>query len=259
MITSLKNDRVRLVQALQNRRRIRQRERSFVIEGVRLCEEAARADVLPHFVFYTPDAKDNPRALALLETWEEAGVDSLQVSQPVMEACSDTETPQGVLAVVSMPALPPPAQPTMTLILDRLRDPGNLGTILRTALAAGVSQVLIAPGTVDATNPKVVRAGMGAHFRLPVATTDWQGISEAVEGQQVYLASAAGETLYTDVDWLQPAALVIGGEARGASKRAHMFSSAEIAIPLCGDVESLNAAMATAVILFEAMRQRRIR
>ncbi|HIE38723.1 MAG TPA: RNA methyltransferase [Anaerolineales bacterium] len=258
MITSLKNDKVRLVRALQRRRRVRQRERCFVIEGVRLGEEATEAGVLPHFAFYTSEIQESLRVAALLKSWREAGVPCIEVSRPVMEACSDTEAPQGLLAVVPIPDLPRPARPTLTLILDRLRDPGNMGTILRTALAAGVEQALIPPGTVDATNPKVVRAGMGAHFRLPLVTMDWDRIPQAVAGCRVYLAAARGTVPYTEVDWTESVALVVGGEAAGAGKRAHALADAEVTIPLAEGVESLNAAVAAAVILFEAVRQRRM-
>ncbi len=257
MITSLKNDRVRLVRALQERRRIRQRERRFVVEGVRLCQEAAQAGARPHFVFYTARIREDSRGQALLMAWQEAGVLCEEVSEEVMAACSDTETPQGILAVIPLPALSPPAHPTLTLILDRLRDPGNLGTILRTALAAGAEGVLLASGTVDATNPKAVRAGMGAHFRLPMVAMDWDEIARAVAGCRVYLADARGDALYTNVDWTGRVALIIGGEAAGVGSRARALAETTVAIPLAGGVESLNVAAAAAVLLFEAARQRR--
>jgi TrmH family RNA methyltransferase len=187
----------------------------------------------------------------------EAGVVCEEVSQAVMNACSGTETPQGLLAVVPIPDLPRPERPTLTLILDRLRDPGNLGTLLRTALAAGVDHVLVAPGTVDATNPKAVRAAMGAHFHLPLAATRWNKIPKAVAGSRVYLAAVEGGTPYTEVDWIEPVALIVGGEAAGAGPQAHALADAQVAIPLAGEVESLNAAVAAAVILFEVVRQRR--
>lgn len=255
MITSLKNDRVRLVRALQERRRVRQRERRLVVEGVRLCQEAAGAG--PHFAFYTARVREDPRGRALLTAWQEAGVPCEEVSEEVMAACSDTETPQGLLAVIPIPDLPFPSQPTLLLILDRLRDPGNLGTILRTALAAGVDGVLLAPGTVDATNPKAVRAGMGAHFRLPMAAMDWDEIARTVAGCRVYLADARGAVPYTEADWTGRAALIVGGEAAGAGGRAGALADATVAIPMAAGVESLNAAVAAAVILFEAVRQRR--
>jgi TrmH family RNA methyltransferase len=256
MITSLQNDKVRYVRALQNQRRARQREQRFVFEGMRLVEEAVRAGVAPAFVFYTPPVEADERGSRLLASLHAVNVPCYAVSEQVMAACSDTEPPQGILAVLPIPAHPRPEYPTLTLILDCVRDPGNLGTILRTALAAGVEQVLLTPGTVDASNPKAVRAAMGAHLRLPVATLKWEKIAEAVTGSDVWLAEAGGETRYTAVDWRRPVALIVGGEATGAGERSRALARGRVSIPMAAGVESLNTATATAVILFEVMRQR---
>jgi len=256
-ITSLSNDKVRLVRALQSRRRVRQQEGRFVIEGVRLGEEALRAGATPHFVLFTPAARQNRRAATLLDAWSARQVTLYEVSEAVMAACSDTTSPAGVLAVVPMPDVPPPEHPTLALVLDGLRDPGNLGTILRTALAAGVELVLLTPGTVEATHPKVVRAGAGAHFRLPIAAPGWAAITQMLRGCRTWLAAAQGERIYSEVDWRGRTALIIGGEAGGASERARVLAQETISIPMAAGVESLNAAVAAAVILFEAARQRR--
>jgi len=256
MITSLKNDKVKYVRALQSRRRVRQRERRFVFEGVRLVEEAARAGVAPAYVFYTEAVGSDERGGRLLETFRAASVPCYGVSDSAMVACSDTQTPQGILAVLPIPDLVRPNHPTFTLILDRVRDPGNLGAIMRTALAARVEQALLTPDTVDASNPKVVRAAMGAHLRLPVTVLRWDAITEAVTGCDVWLAAAGGETRYTAVDWTRPVALVVGGEASGAGKQAHALAQGQVSIPMAAEVESLNTAAAAAVILFEAARQR---
>jgi len=256
VITSLRNDKVRYVRALQGRRRVRQRERRFVFEGVRLVEEAVRAGAPPAYVFYTEPVKADGRGGRLLETLHEMNVPCYAVSEPVLVACSDTETPQGILAVLPIPKLPRPEHPTLTLILDRVRDPGNLGTTLRTALAAGVEQVLLTPGTVDASNPKVVRAAMGAHLSLPVAVLGWDAIAEAVTGCDVWLAVAGGDTLYTAADWARPVALIVGGEATGAGQRARALARGQVSIPMAVGLESLNTTVATAVILFEVVRQR---
>jgi len=256
MITSLKNDKVRYVRALQGRRRVRQREHRFVFEGVRLIEEAVRAGVPPAYVFYTEPAEADERGGRLLEALYEMNVTCYTVSEPVMDACSDTETSQGILAVFPIPNLSRPEHPTLTLILDRVRDPGNLGTTLRTALAAGVEQVLLTPGTVDVSNPKVVRAAMGAFLRLPVAALRWEAITEAVTGSDVWLATADGETDYTAADWTRPVTLIVGGEASGAGERARALARGQVSIQMAAGVESLNTAVATAVILFEVVRQR---
>ena len=256
-ITSLKNDKVRLVRALQTRRRVRKREKRFVVEGIRLCEEADRAGLTVHFVLYTEQAGEGPRAAALLSSWAEAGVSRYEVSESVMAVCSDTESPQGLLAVVPIPQLPVPESPTLTLVLDRLRDPGNLGTLLRTALAAGVDQVLLLPGTVDPTNPKAVRGGAGAHFRLPISMVGWDGLEQAIAGCPAVLSTPAGGADYAEFDWREPVALVVGGEAAGAGERIRSSIERTVSIPMAAEVESLNVSAATAVLLFEAARQRR--
>jgi TrmH family RNA methyltransferase len=179
------------------------------------------------------------------------------VSERVMKAMADTVSPQGVLAVVPFVELELPPGPSLGLVVDGLRDPGNLGAILRSANATGVEQVILAPKTVDPYNPKVVRGAMGAHFRLPIQALSWPEITEALVGVEVLLADVRGEQVYYEVDWAKTSALIIGGEAYGASGEAKELATATIAIPMHGGVESLNAAVAASVILFEAARQRR--
>jgi len=256
VITSPHNERVKAIRALV-RRRVREREGRFAVEGTRLVEEMVRAGVRPALVFYTQDWLSSPAAQPLSPPLEQAEGGAWLVTQAVMAACSDTETPQGVLAVVPFVHLPP--RPGLILILDRLRDPGNLGTILRSAEAAGVGQVILTPDTVDLHNPKVVRGAMGAHFRLPVARLGWAAIREHASGRVVWLADAHGEVAYDAIDWTVPSALIIGGEATGAGEAARSFATGRVCIPMAGEAESLNAAMAAAVILFEAARQQRNR
>jgi TrmH family RNA methyltransferase len=255
MITSVHNERVKYIRSLA-RRRVRQREGRFVVEGTRLVGEMIRAGVRPALVLYTEAwaASDSGKGFfAALATAEEG---SWLVSESVFSACADTEAPQGVLAVVPSTQLDPGPGPI--LIVDRLRDPGNLGTILRSAEAAGVGLVVLAPGTVDVYNPKVVRSAMGAHFRLPFATTDWPDIAGRVADCAVWLADAAGDVTYDAVDWRVPSALIVGGEAAGAGRQAVSLATGRVCIPMAGETESLNAAMAATVILFEMARQRRL-
>jgi TrmH family RNA methyltransferase len=172
-----------------------------------------------------------------------------------MAACTGTKTPQGIVAVV--PRLQLEAKRGLVLILDGLRDPGNLGTILRSAEAAGVGQVILPPGTVDPYNPKVVRGAMGAHFRLPVTSMDWPAIAGRLAGRQIWLADASAETPYDTVDWGLAAGLIVGGEAAGAGESAMALATGRVGIPMAGGAESLNAAMAATVLLFEAAKQHR--
>ena len=255
MITSAQNERVKYVRSLA-RRRARQREGRFVVEGTRLLDELMRAGIRPALVFYTGTWAETPAGQRLLPLLGTAREGSWPVSETVMAACSDTQTPQGVLAVVPFVSLEP--RPGLLLILDGMRDPGNLGTILRSAESAGVGQVLLAPGTVDLYNPKVVRGAMGAHLRLPVLSQDWPAIGKRAGDRAVWLADAAAETAYHAVDWMRPSALIVGGEASGAGQEAADLATGRISIPMAGGADSLNAAMAATVILFEAARQRQI-
>lgn len=256
-ITSVHNERIKYIRSLQ-RRRVREGEGCFVVEGTRLVEEVVRAGIEPALVLSTAGwaAKEAGRrllpALAAL-TREDGGV--WPVTEAVLAAASDTKTPQGVLAVLPFVRLP--SRPGLLLVLDGLRDPGNLGTILRSAEAAGAGEVILTPGSVDPYNPKVVRGAMGAHFRLPIASLAWPAIAERVTGGSVWLADPAGETTYDAVDWRSASALIVGGEAAGAGEEAAALASGRLRIPMADGTESLNAAMAATVLLFEAVRQLR--
>jgi RNA methyltransferase, TrmH family len=257
MITSLANDRVKLVSALQSRRQAREKEGRFVIEGVRLAEEALRAGARVDFAFH--DSRLDARGQAALRGLQGQGAVLLEVSPEIMAACSATETPPGLLAVLPIPdpqsSISDLQSPTaFALVVDRLADPGNLGTLLRTAAAAGLDMAYLAPGTVDAYNPKVVRGAMGAHFRLPLAHASWREIEAALAGMRAVLAVAAGGQPYDQLDWRRPLALIVGGEARGASAEAERLAQARVTIPMPGGSESLNAAVAAGILLFEAVR-----
>ena len=253
MITSTSNDRVKYAHALA-RRKTRQEEGRFVVEGLRLVEEAIRANVRPDFVFYTNDLDE--RGKKLIERMHASGVVCLDVTPGVIKFCSETETPPGLLAVMPFASSMLPTRPALSVVADALRDPGNLGTLLRAAAAAGADEVLLGPGTVDVYNPKVVRGAMGTHFRLPMATMTWPAISSHLNGLSIWLADVQGAVPYTQVDWTKPCALVVGGEAEGASPEAEKLATGRVSIPMQHGVESLNAAVAAAIILFEAQRQR---
>jgi TrmH family RNA methyltransferase len=213
-------------------------------------------------------------------------VDVEEISTSLMKSVSETETPQGILAVLNELQLPIPDSPNFILIPDQIRDPGNLGTLLRTAAAAGVQAVLLPPETTDAFAPKVVRSGMGAHFRLPIHSMSWDEINQIVGGAshlskqddsnrgdpvlltenvypsgtthprpQIFLADMDGQSCW-ETDLRQPIALIIGGEADGASESARKLANQHISIPMSGMMESLNAGVAGSVLMFEVVRQR---
>lgn len=253
VITSLNNDRVKHVRRLQADRRYRAREGAFVVEGARWLADALQQQVTPLALFCTGEWREQAGHAEILHQVDTA---VQAVSDEVMAAMSDTETPSGVLAVLPMRPQPIPDYPELLLILDQIRDPGNLGTMLRTAAAAGADGVLLSPGCVDPYNPKAVRAGMGAHLRLPVHQLEWPEIADVSRGVQVWLATAGGTLPYTGVNWRRPSALIVGSEAHGAGGEAASLAAGTIYIPMYAATESLNAAVAAGVILFEAARQR---
>lgn len=256
MITSSQNTKIKLVRALLGRAKERREAGAFVAEGVRLVEEAAHSNWKFQFALY--DDSLSERGKSLIENLTSRGVDVEAVSENLIKSLSETETPQGILAVLELTSLPIPNSPNFLLIPDQIRDPGNLGTLLRTAAAAGVQAVLIPPETTDAFAPKVVRSGMGAHFRLPIHSLRWDEIMQISKSahQQVYLADMGGTSCW-ETDLRQPLALIVGGEAEGASKEARKLATGQISIPMMGKMESLNAGVAGSVLMFEVVRQRK--
>jgi RNA methyltransferase, TrmH family len=257
MITSADNPKVKQARALLERRG-RELQGRCLAEGLRLIEDAMRAEVVPALVFYTSAAQHEPRAAALLRRSAETGVPLYELSPLIFATLSDTVNSQGLVAVLPIPAPPGPEHPSLALVLDQVRDPGNLGTILRSADAAAVGLVLLVRGTTDPWSPKALRAGMGAHFRLPiVGDQPWDAIAGRLAGYQVWLADSHGEYLYDEVNWSGPVGLILTGETSGGSREANELCRGRVAIPMPGGAESLNVAAATAILLFEIARQRR--
>lgn len=254
MITSNTNKQIKWVRSLQSKSSARRNEGMFVIEGTRLVKEALRSEQRFALVLHTNTW--GSRNLLLLEQLNQREAHIELVTDAVLASCSDVETPQGVLAVLpSKQAIDSP-QTDLTLILDRISDPGNLGTMLRTALAAEVGSVYLTPGSVDAFNPKVVRAGMGAHFKLAIHEEALDEIMIGIEGQELWIAEARQGEVYHQVDWRKPIALAVGSEAHGLNRSFYTQASGQVHIPIGSHSESLNAATAAAVILFEIQRQR---
>jgi len=253
MILSLSNPKVKYVRRLQNERRFRNREGAFVIEGSRWLSEIVREALTPNLLFFTERWASLQGHDDILQQIDAPGQ---AVSDDVMIEMSDTDTPPGVLAVLPIQKRPFPTPLTFLLILDGIQTPGNMGTMLRTAAAAGVNGVALAPGCVDPHNPKVVRGSMGALLRLPIHQLSWAQIADLTKELEVWVATVDGERPYTAVHWNQPTALIIGSEAHGASPDAQQIAAGGITIPMHSNTESLNAAMAAGIILFEANRQR---
>ncbi len=252
LITSPANER------LKHARRVREgREPELIfIEGERLVAEAQQAQLILHTAFHQPEP--NERAAALLN---EMNCPHYAVSEAVMTTLCDTVTTQGLIVLAERPqATLAKALSTGSLFvaLDAVQDPGNAGTILRSAEAAGTAAVIALKGTVDLLAPKVLRSAMGSAFRLPLAI-DVIGseLLAQCDGIQTVAATMDAELDYDEYDWRQPSLLILGNEGNGVTPALLDRVNVRVRIPLRPPVESLNVAAAAAVILFEAARQRR--
>jgi len=256
VITSVHNPRIKWVRSLQSDPAARREAGAFVVEGVRLAEEALASGWPAQLLLYGDDL--GARGRKVVDNFLAQGAPVEIAAEHVLQAASDTQAPQGVLAVIEMRSLPLPPALDFAFIPDGVRDPGNLGSMLRTAVAAGVQAALIPRGAVDAYAPKVVRAAMGAHFHLPIASPTWEEIA-SLPGRDkllIYLADVAAGEPYYHCDLRGPLALIVGGEAQGAGEAARRLAHATLHIPMASGVESLNAAAAASVLLFEVARQR---
>ncbi|HEV7646512.1 MAG TPA: RNA methyltransferase [Pyrinomonadaceae bacterium] len=245
------------------------------IEGLRLCEEAVRSNAGSNInitsVLYTPDFAVEPRSKALLAELKNRGIEGLLVPETLLDSVTDTSSPQGIVITAEKPVsnsgvltgalngmAAQPGNLPLVLILHEINNPANLGAILRTVEAAGAIGVVITKNSADPFSPKALRGAMGASLRLPV----WYGaeFSEAIDWAKqnemaVACADINGKTSYLDVDWQKPHALVIGSEAHGLTPDEITLCDESFRIPMAEPVESLNAAVAAGIVLFEARRQ----
>jgi TrmH family RNA methyltransferase len=256
MISSSQNPKIQWIRALQTRPRQRHQDKAFVVEGVRLLEEAQHSDWKAHLVLFTD--KLDARGRKILDEFSRFSVPTEEVTPQVMRAASDTPTPQGILAVIEQKTIFINPEVDFIFIPDAVRDPGNLGTMLRTAYAAGCDAILVPKGSVDIFSPKVVRSAMGAHFHLPILSLPWQEIEVFIRqhGLRVFLADVNSGRYYAEGNYRQPLALLVGGEAAGAGHTAQKLAHECIYIPMPGAAESLNAAVAAGILLFTVVQQR---
>ena len=174
MITSRQNPKIKKTILLSSQAKIRKSESAYVAEGIRILEESLISKTQPEFILYTEGL--DARGKKLLSELKDQGILCEQVASELFKEVSSTETSQGILGVLPILAPVFPEDPELVLILDEIRDPGNFGTLLRTALAAGADLVIQTKGSVDPYSPKVVRSGMGAHFQLPLIRSTWEEI-----------------------------------------------------------------------------------
>lgn len=241
------------------RRRIREREGVALVEGLRAITTALEFGARLRLLLVDADhaGQLHPRQFAPVRTAAERVV---YAASPAFNTVAETEHPQPLIAVCAAPRRAIAAPASLVIALDGVRDPGNLGTLVRAALAAGCDGLALLPGNVDPFNGKAVRASAGAVFGLPVvqvANLDALVASCFAERPAVVVADAAAERLYDDINWTAPTLLVLGGEAAGVGNEARTYADTTVSVPMAGGVESLNAAVAGAVLLFEAARQRR--
>jgi TrmH family RNA methyltransferase len=242
------------------RRRGRERRGLALAEGVRLVEEALAADVPVRGAAVSPALEGTTRGSALKIALAGRGVPLVEVTPAELEGLADTEQPQGIIAVVEPRAWTlddirtPPG--SVILVLDAVQDPGNVGTILRTALGLGASGAVALKGTADLTNPKVLRGSMGASFRLPAVPADAGALVDwaRARGVELVVAAADGEPLGRRKAGGPPLALVVGNEGAGVGPELAAAARRRVAIPLGSAVESLNVAVAAGILLYEVTR-----
>lgn len=255
----IRHDKVRRLRRLLRQRSARHEQRAFVAEGIEVVRSAFQSGAQVEGVYFAPEAQR--RCPELVEQSLEAGLLVHWLDEGVVEKIADTVTPQPVLAVVhrTNPPIATLKDATLVLIAVNVADPGNAGTLLRSAEAAGCSGVVWCAGSVDVTNPKTVRASAGAMFHLPVIEAE--SPVEVLEmmgqfGLQRLGATAHGGATYHEIDYTLPTALVVGNEAAGIPPEVISALDTQVTIPIAGRSESLNVGMAASIVLFEAVRQR---
>jgi len=236
------------------RRKARDKHQLFVAEGVRAVEELLRSAVTVRGVLVAPQLVDAPRGAALGDALRERNIVVEDVAANEFGSAAETESPQGVLAIGEIPeysfATLGADWSGVVLVLDAVQDPGNVGTILRTAAAPGVVATVALPGTVDLWNAKVVRSGMGAHFRHLAFSSTWDELDSfrRTVGARVFVADAEGEAA-DGVDAPRRIVLVVGNEGAGVSPEARSRAERVVSIPIASHIESLNVAVATGILL----------
>lgn len=251
MITSAANDKIKSIARLLKRSDIRREQKTFVVEGTKMFLEIPEKDIQEIYVsesFF--ETEENQRLLY--------GKDVEIVSDKVFKTISDTVTPQGILALVRMKSYSIEDMKkdgrNVYLVLDNIRDPGNLGTMIRTGEGAGISGIIMSRETVDAYNPKVIRSTMGSIFRVPflyVEDLKETLLEMKAKGIKIYAAHLKGEDLFRRCREEVDSAILIGNESQGVREELSTLTDARIRIPMCGQVESLNASVSAALLMYD--------
>jgi RNA methyltransferase, TrmH family len=249
MITSKENSRVKHAKLV---REGRVRDEIFV-EGLRLCEEVFKAKIDVVDVLFTADILETERGKSLLANFNDAS----EVSDKLFATISDTKNPQGICIIAKRPKTGLSAENNLVVVLHQLNNPSNVGAILRTCEAAGVSGVILTKGTADAFSAKTLRGSMGASLRLPLLEkVNFEEVINFCREQNLktVCADIRAEKSYTEIDWTIPHALIVGSEANGLTEHERNMCNESLKIPMYEPVESLNVAVACGVVLFEAKK-----
>lgn len=261
MITSTSNAKIKNIVSLMTKARHRSKQRTFVIEGIRMFMEAPADRIVEVYIL--------ENSLAYNDIGVKYRLQKLRyevVTENVFRTITGTVTPQGILAVVKMQEhslkeiVNSAEKQALFMVLEDIQDPGNLGTIMRTAEATGVDAIIMSKGTVDIYNPKVIRSTMGTVFRVPFIYTD--DLCDTISymkrsGIKIVAAHLKGQKWYDEVNYCKSTAFLIGNEGNGLSDAVTRLADVFMKIPMEGQVESLNAAVASSVLMYEAYRQKR--
>ncbi len=254
-ITSKDNEQIKHIKKLKEKK-YREEYNEFIIEGIKMIEEAINENVKIKSIIICDDCKSQG-AIPNELMYEIAKLNCIYVAEKVFNTITDVINPQGIMAIVEKPNVEEiDFNESNFLVLDNIQDPGNLGTILRTADSLDIKQIIVSKGTTDAYNLKVVRSTMGAIFRVKIIEV--QNLSKTIKEMKKHKIKVYATDLQTnesiyDVDY-ERSAIVIGNEANGVSKEVLEEASQRIKIPMLGKTESLNAAVATSIILYEIFR-----
>lgn len=257
IISSTSNAQVKQLIQLQKKAKVRTEQDVFIVEGIKMYQEVPK-ERLVHT--YASESFYNKKK----ELFAGREKDLTVLSDRVFESVSDTKTPQGILCLVkqyhyTLQELS--GEKALIMALENIQDPGNLGTILRTAEGAGVTGILMTEGCVDIYNPKVIRSTMGSIYRMPFFyASDFSGAVQTLKKQGVtwYAAHLKGTQMHDEQNYTVPSGFFIGNESKGLTEETAALADVYVRIPMCGKVESLNAAVASAVLMYEANRQRRL-
>lgn len=255
LIVSRDNSQFKSLKKLALSSRERRKAGKVLLDGAHLITAYAEPIGAPEILVVAASAQERPEIGALLASMPEATT-RISLSDALFQELSPVDTPTGILALVAVPEIPLQQAPQCIVLIEAVQDPGNLGSILRSAAAAGVEAAYLSAGCADAWSPKVLRGGMGAHFALPIREgVDLVAVARIFPGE-VVVTSLQGDANLFDLDLAGTVAFVVGNEGAGVSQSLHQAATRWVRIPMPGAAESLNVAAAAAVCFFERVRQR---